>query len=127
MDDIAKDWKAEISMGTWRYLAKKLGYTTKWARLKYQEIEEQSRELSAIELEELWGKVVTEIRPFGTQALLKQHGRLTGFKDGKACVEIASEPLLKMVKLKRQNISTAFYRVGNFAANVELKSRISKH
>lgn len=122
--EIAQDWKAEISMGTWRYLAKKLGYTTKWATTKYQEIEEENRELTAIELDRLWKKVVVEIRPYSTQALFSQHGRLVEYKNSKACIEITSIPLLKMVKAKKENVKVALHSAGSFAATVELKVRV---
>lgn len=117
----AEGWLAEISMGTWRYLAKQLGHTTKWATKKYQEIEEQNRELTPIELDRLWKKVLEEVRPYGTQALLKQHGRLVHYQKSKACVEITSAPLLKMVRDKKENVKRALHSVGSFAAVVELK------
>ncbi len=122
--DIAHDWKAEISMGTWRYLAKKLGYTTKWATKKYQEIEEECRELTPDELDSLWVKAVEKIRPYGTQALLKQHTRLVELKNKTACIEITSMPLLKMAKPKAQNIRDGFYAVGTSVAEVKLRVKI---
>lgn len=123
--DIAQDWKSEISMGTWRYLAKKLGYTTKWATKKYQEIEEENRELTAIELDRLWKKAVAEIRPYSTQALFSQHGRLVAYKNSKACIEIKSMPLLNIANTKKhkESVSIALHNVGSFAAAVELKVR----
>jgi len=117
----AEDWLTEISMGTWRYLAKQLGHTTKWATKKYEEIEEENRELTPIELDRLWKKALEEVRPYGTQALLKQHSRLVHYQKSRACVEITSMPLLKMVSQKKENVKRALHGVGSFAAVVELK------
>ncbi|MEG3878639.1 DEAD/DEAH box helicase family protein [Microcoleus sp. herbarium7] len=120
---IAQDWKAEISMGTWRYLAKKLGYTTKWATKKYQEIEEENRELTPVELDRLWKKAVEAMRPYSTQALLDQHGRLVEYKNSKACIEIKSPQLLKIANTDKhkKSVSVALHSVGSFASVVQFK------
>lgn len=118
---MTEDWATEISMGTWRYIAKQLGHTTKWATKKYQEIEEQQRELTPGELDRLWKKALEQVWPYGTQALLRQHGRLVHYQKSKACVEIASMPLLTMVRDKKENVKRALHSVGSFAAVVELK------
>jgi superfamily II DNA or RNA helicase len=109
--EISKEWRAEISLGTWRYLAKKLGHSTMWARLKYQEANEENKPLSTIELHRLWSKALSEVRPYGTQALLRQHGHLVQFTNNTAEIRITSLPLLNMVKDRICNIEIAFRKV----------------
>jgi len=121
--DVASEWLSDISMGTWRYLAQKLGYKTTWATKKYQEIEEQYRELTPVELKSLWENTVAVIEPYSTRALLRQHCYLVGFKNKHANLEVTSAPLLKMARARQDRIQDAFTKVIAFTPTVELRAR----
>lgn len=121
--EVASEWLIDISMGTWRYLGKKLGHKTTWATKKYQEIEEQHRELTPTELKLLWKNTVAVIEPYSTRALLSQHCYLVGFKNKHASLEITSAPLLKMARDRQNRIQDAFTKVITFTPTVELRVR----
>lgn len=117
----AEGWLTDISMGTWRYIAKQLGHTTKWATKKYQEIEEQQRELTPAELDLLWKKALEKVSRTSTQELFRQHTRLVHHAGSKACLEVTSPQLLRMVSQRKESVKQALYSVGSYAAVVELK------
>lgn len=61
-------------------------------------------------LDELWQKVINNLQPFGTQALLKQQGSLLSFDGEEAQIGIASQKLLGMAQGRSKNIQAAFVR-----------------
>lgn len=70
----------------------------------------EPREPDSSDLDALWQKVIHNIQPFGTQALLKQQGSLLSFDGEKAQIGIASDKLLNMAQARSKNIQAAFLK-----------------
>jgi DNA polymerase-3 subunit gamma/tau len=68
-----------------------------------------------------WQQVVAFVKPNGTQALFRQHGRLTAFDANSACVGIRSQPLLKIAQDKVSNLEAAFEQVFSRTIKVRLE------
>ena len=68
--------------------------------------------LPKIDLDKIWQEVIPHIYPMTTQALLKQHGRIDGYKGNTIQISIKSLPLLRMVQGKEKNIEEAFKQLG---------------
>jgi DNA polymerase III subunit gamma/tau len=66
-----------------------------------------------IDLNRVWEQVLDRVRPFSTQALLRQQGNLVIFTNDTAYVKMSSQPLLNIVKNKVANIEEAFVQVFN--------------
>jgi DNA polymerase-3 subunit gamma/tau len=77
-----------------------------------------------IDLNRVWEQVLDQVRPPGTQSLLRQHGQLVIFSNDNAYVKISSQPLLNMVKDKVANIEEAFLQV--FHRRVTVKVGLTK-
>ncbi len=73
-----------------------------------------------IDLNRVWEQVLAQVRPHGTQSLLRQHGQLVIFRNNTAHVKISSQPLLNMVKDKVPNIEEAFLQVFNRRVTVKV-------
>jgi DNA polymerase-3 subunit gamma/tau len=73
-----------------------------------------------IDLNRVWEQVLAQVRPPGTQSLLRQHGQLVIFSNDNAYVKISSQPLLNMVKDKVANIKEAFLKVFNRQVTVKV-------
>jgi DNA polymerase-3 subunit gamma/tau len=73
-----------------------------------------------VDLNRVWEQVLAQVRPPGTQSLLRQHGQLVIFSNDNAYVKISSQPLLNMVKDKVANIKEAFLKVFNRQVTVKV-------
>jgi DNA polymerase-3 subunit gamma/tau len=71
-----------------------------------------------IDLNRVWEQVLDRVRPFSTQALLRQQGNLVIFTNNTAYVKMRAQPLLNMVKDKVANIEEAFLQVFNCRVKV---------
>jgi DNA polymerase-3 subunit gamma/tau len=74
-----------------------------------------------VELKQIWQKVLEQLHPPGTQALLRQQAHLLAFKGREARVGIKSQPLFKMAQERLPNIEAAFQAVFNHAVKVKLE------
>ena len=72
------------------------------------------------ELNQIWQRVLAEVKP-STQALLRQQVILLGFKNQVARIGISSDKLQKMVISKVPNIEAAFEKVFNAAVKVKVE------
>jgi DNA polymerase-3 subunit gamma/tau len=75
----------------------------------------------AADLNNIWQQVLPQVKPFGTQEMFRQHGRLLSFDANSACVGIRSQPLLKMAQDKVSNLEVAFQQVFSHPVKVRLE------
>jgi DNA polymerase-3 subunit gamma/tau len=75
----------------------------------------------AADLGNIWQQVLPQVKPFGTQEMFRQHGRLLSFDAHSACVGIRSQPLLKMAQDKVSNLEAAFQQVFSHPVKVRLE------
>lgn len=73
------------------------------------------------DLEEIWRRVLEEVKPPGTQALLRQHGRLLGMDTEVAYVGFPNQALYDHAKVKISHMEAAFQRVFNQPVKVRLE------
>lgn len=72
-------------------------------------------------LNQIWQKVIAQLHPPGTQALLHQQGYLLTFDGQVAHVGIRSQPLFKMAQARLPNVEAAFQKVFNQSIKVNLE------
>lgn len=72
------------------------------------------------DLDEIWQKVILHLHPPGTQALLRQQGRLLSFNGQKAQISISSQPLFKMAQARLPNVEAAFEKAFNCQVQASL-------
>lgn len=72
-------------------------------------------------LSQSWQKVIAQLHPPGTQALLHQQGHLLAFDGRVARVGIRSQPLFKMVQARLPNVEAAFEKAFNHPVKVSLE------
>ncbi|WP_413161115.1 DNA polymerase III subunit gamma/tau [Capilliphycus salinus ALCB114379] len=73
------------------------------------------------DLEEIWRRVLEEVKPSATQALLRQHGRLLSINTEVADIGFPSQALYNMAKGKIPHMEAAFQRVFNHPIKVRLE------
>jgi DNA polymerase III subunit gamma/tau len=76
---------------------------------------------AAIDLQQVWQKVLQLTQPPGTQALLKQHAHLLALKGREARVGIKTPPLLKMAQERLPNIEAGFLAAFEYPVKVKLE------
>ena len=81
---------------------------------------------SPVDLQEAWRQVIANLQPFGTQALLRQQGRLLNFDGQTARIGINSKQLFKMAQGRVTNMETAFEQVFNRKIKVSLEVAVSE-
>ncbi len=64
------------------------------------------------DLDRLWQTIINNLQPFGTQALLKQHGNLVSFDGDLAQISIPQK-LLPMAQSRSKSIAAAFTKTFN--------------
>ena len=74
-----------------------------------------------VDVDEIWGKVLSCLQPPTTQALLKQQCHLISFDGGSAIVGISSATLQKLNQGKVPNIEKAFAQVVQHKVKVQLE------
>ncbi|MFZ1025516.1 MAG: DNA polymerase III subunit gamma/tau [Limnoraphis robusta] len=72
-------------------------------------------------LEDVWRRVLEEVKPPGTQALLNQHGRLLGMDTNVAYIGVPTQALYKMAQGKIPHMEAAFQRVFKIPVKVRLE------
>ena len=78
------------------------------------------------DLQEAWRQVIANLQPFGTQALLRQQGRLLGFDGQTARIGINSRQLFKMAQGRVANMEAAFEQVFDRKIKVSLEVSVSE-
>lgn len=78
-------------------------------------------EPAAVDLQQMWQKMLSVLQPPGTQALFKQQGRLLGFHGQQARVGITSQPLFKMAQTRISNVEAAFSKLCQGPVRVTLE------
>jgi len=73
-----------------------------------------------LDLDQIWQKVIMHLHPPGTQALLRQQGRLLAFNGHKAQIAISSQPLFKMAQARLPNVEAAFEKAFNCQVQASL-------
>ncbi len=73
------------------------------------------------ELEQVWQKVLNQIKLFSTKELLRQHCYLLTFKGQEASIGISSKNLLKLAQTKLPEVEAAFQAVYKFKVRVNLQ------
>ncbi len=94
------------------------------ADLPPKPIETPETELSTpltTDLGNIWRQVLPRVKPFGTQEMLRQHGRLLAFDSNSACIGIRSQALLKIAQDKVSNLEAAFEQVFSHPVKVRLE------
>ena len=105
------------------------------AGVNSQQTKTQSLNIPAIEptplistvnfdLQEAWRQVIAKLQPFGTQALLRQQGRLLSFDGQTARIGINSKQLFKMAQGRVTNMEAAFEQVFDQKIKVSLEVTI---
>jgi DNA polymerase-3 subunit gamma/tau len=72
-------------------------------------------------LDQLWQQVIAVLKPFGTQALMKQQGSLLSFDGTAARIGISSKPLFKMAQGRVSNVEEAFQQIVQHPVTVSLE------
>ncbi|MEO1070582.1 MAG: DNA polymerase III subunit gamma/tau, partial [Cyanobacteria bacterium J06638_6] len=73
---------------------------------------EKSAEAPAMgSLSDIWVKIVAQLRPMGTQVLMRQHGQLMACDGVEARVGITNDKLMRMAQDRLSNVETAFEKV----------------
>jgi len=72
-------------------------------------------------LDQLWQQVIAVLKPFGTQALMKQQGSLLSFDGTAARIGISSKPLFKMAQGRVPNVEAAFQQIVQRPVTVSLE------
>ncbi len=72
------------------------------------------------DLSELWQKILQNLQPYGTQALLRQQGSLVSLTEQEAQIGINSDKLLNMAQGRLPNIKTAVEQTIGRAVAVKL-------
>ncbi|MEM1239670.1 MAG: DNA polymerase III subunit gamma/tau, partial [Cyanobacteria bacterium P01_H01_bin.26] len=62
-------------------------------------------------LSDIWVKIVAQLRPMGTQVLMRQHGQLMACDGVEARVGITNDKLMRMAQDRLSNVETAFEKV----------------
>ncbi|MEM6251399.1 MAG: DNA polymerase III subunit gamma/tau [Cyanobacteria bacterium P01_D01_bin.156] len=62
-------------------------------------------------LNDIWGKIVAQLTPMGTQVLMRQHGQLIACDGVEARVGITNDKLMRMAQDRLSNVETAFEKV----------------
>ena len=62
-------------------------------------------------LSDIWVKIVAQLRPMGTQLLMRQHGQLMACDGVEARVGITNDKLMRMAQDRLSNVETAFEKV----------------
>ncbi|WP_254173362.1 GIY-YIG nuclease family protein [Planktothrix pseudagardhii] len=106
---------------------KEFGFEARYCRLVHIEEDGDTGELGFIpcdSLDEIWHQVLTQIRPLGTQTLLRQQGSLIELSPESTRVGVTSRTLLKMIQDKIPHLESAFEEILGirFCVNVELIS-----
>ncbi|MDJ0707222.1 MAG: DNA polymerase III subunit gamma/tau [Leptolyngbyaceae cyanobacterium MO_188.B28] len=81
---------------------------------------------SPVDLQEAWRQVIAKLQPFGTQALLRQQGRLLSFDGQTARIGINSKQLFKMAQGRVPNMEAAFEQVFTRKIKVSLEVAVSE-
>jgi DNA polymerase-3 subunit gamma/tau len=98
--------------------------TAQTSKTSESELPKPSAPLAA-DLGNIWQQVLPQVKPFGTQVLFRQHGRLLAFDSNSACIGIRSQPLLKMAQDKVSNLEAAFQQV--FSHPVKVRLEVGEH
>lgn len=117
--------RGELTQADWRYLAQVLGYKPGWAWYKWQEVQQslqpQKLEENAIDLEELWLKVVEKIQPVLTQTVVGSHCSLIGLEGDVATIKVKSLPLMRLIEAKLDNLESAMATVISYPVKIRLQ------
>ncbi|MEM1256098.1 MAG: DNA polymerase III subunit gamma/tau [Cyanobacteria bacterium P01_H01_bin.21] len=62
-------------------------------------------------LSDIWGKIVAQLTPMGTQVLMRQHGQLVACDGVEARVGITNDKLMRMAQDRLSNVEAAFEKV----------------
>ncbi|MDJ0556182.1 MAG: DNA polymerase III subunit gamma/tau [Microcoleaceae cyanobacterium MO_207.B10] len=79
------------------------------------------------DLQEIWQRVLAEIKQPGTKQLLQQHGKLLSFNGQLACIGIRFQTWLKKVSDNTSKIEDAFEKVLNKQIKVKIELNDPKH
>ncbi len=106
---------------------KEFNFEARYCRLVQIKEDGDTGELGFIpcdSLDEIWHQVLTQIRPLGTQTLLRQQGSLIELSPESTRVGVTSRTLLKMIQDKIPSLESAFEEILGirFCVNVELIS-----
>ena len=82
--------------------------------------------ITNFDLQEAWRQVIAKLHPFGTQALLRQQGRLLSFDGQTARIGINSKQLFKMAQGRVNNMEAAFEQVFKQKIKVSLEVAVSE-
>ena len=80
----------------------------------------------AVDLADAWRQVIANLQPFGTQALLRQQGRLLSFDGQTARIGINSKQLFKMAQGRVANMEAAFEQVFGRKIKISLEVALSE-
>lgn len=90
---------------------KALEFDIRYCRLVHIDEDGDTGELAFVpcdSLDDIWNQILTQVRPLGTQTLLRQHGSLIELSPDKTRVGVTSRTLLKMLQDKIPNLESAF-------------------
>ncbi len=90
---------------------KALDFDIRYCRLVHLEEDGDTGELAFVpcdSLDDIWHQILTQVRPLGTQTLLRQHGSLIELSPDKTRIGVTSRTLLKMLQDKIPNLESAF-------------------
>ena len=71
-------------------------------------------------LSDIWVKIVAQLRPMGTQVLMRQHGQLMACDGVEARVGITNDKLMRMAQDRLSNVETAFEKVFGHSIRVTM-------
>lgn len=71
-------------------------------------------------LKDIWGKIVAQLTPMGTQVLMRQHGQLLACDGVNAQVGITNDKLMRMAQDRLSNVETAFEKTFGHAIRVTM-------
>ncbi|NEQ51060.1 MAG: DNA polymerase III subunit gamma/tau, partial [Leptolyngbya sp. SIO3F4] len=78
-------------------------------------------------LGDIWGKIVAQLTPMGTQVLMRQHGQLLACDGVDARVGITNDKLMRMAQDRLSNVEVAFEKVFGHRIRVTMSVAVTKN